>query len=262
LVTVRIITWNVNSIRAREGRLEAVLRRWTPDVVCLQETKIADDRFPRAAVDALGYDLATFGRGPYNGVAILARTELTGIERGFATDPVATEPRVLSATAGGLRIVNLYAVNGKAVDDPAYVTKLAWFDALNAWLRSTLDPAEALLVLGDFNVAPEDRDAHDPELWRGQNLASEPERERVRDLLRWGLVDLLRHQGDGPGPFTWWDYRAGAFHRGWGLRLDLALATKPVAERCTSVRIDRDERKPSTGEGKPSDHAPLIVDLD
>lgn len=259
---VRIITWNVNSIRARESRLEAMLRRWTPDIVCLQETKIADGRFPRAAVDALGYDLASFGQGPYNGVAILSRTELSGVERGFAADPVPGEPRVLSATAGGLRIVNLYAVNGKGVGDPAYVTKLAWFDALNAWVRSTLDPTEPLLVAGDFNVAPEDEDVHDPELWRGQNLASDPERERVRDLLSWGLVDLLRQHVDGPGPFTWWDYRAGAFHRGWGLRLDLALATEPVAKRCTAVHVDRDERKPSTGEGKPSDHALLIVDLD
>lgn len=259
---VRVITWNVNSIRARESRLEALLRRWAPDIVCLQETKIADARFPHVAAGALGYDLASFGRGPYNGVATLARTELTGIERGFAADPVPAEPRVLSATAGGLRIVNVYAVNGKAVGDPAYVTKLAWFDALNAWLRSTLDPMEPLLVVGDFNVAPEDEDVHDPEVWRGQNLASEPERERVRDLLGWGLVDLQRQHSDGPGPFTWWDYRAGAFHRGWGLRLDLALGTKPVAERCTAVRVDREERKPSTGEGKPSDHAPLIVDLD
>lgn len=261
-MTVRIITWNVNSIRARESRLEALLRRWTPDIVCLQETKIDDDRLPRAAVEALGYDLATFGQGPYNGVAILAHAELSGVERGFAGDPVPSEPRVLSATAGGLRLVNLYAVNGKAVGDPAYVSKLAWFDALSAWLRSTFDPKEPLLVLGDFNVAPEDEDVHDPETWRGKNLASEPERERVRDLLKWGLVDLLRQHADGPGPFTWWDYRAGAFHRGWGLRLDLALATPPVAARCTAVHVDRDERKPSTGEGKSSDHAPLIVDLD
>ena len=130
-----------------------------------------------------------------------------------------------------------------------------------AWLRAQHDPSDPLLMVGDFNVAPEDADVHDPERWRGRNLASEPERERIRALLGWGLVDLMRQHHEGPGPFTFWDYRAGAFHRGWGLRIDLALATEPVADRCAGVSFDRDERKTTFGEGKPSDHAPVIVDL-
>jgi exodeoxyribonuclease-3 len=158
--------------------------------------------------------------------------------------------------------VNLYAVNGKEVGDEAYAVKLAWFDALASWLGADVDPREPLLMVGDFNVAPADRDVHDPGRWRGRNLASEPERARIRALLDWGLIDLLREHVEGPGPFSFWDYRAGAFHRGWGLRIDLALGTAPVAARCRRVEIDREERKPTAGEGKPSDHAPVIVDLD
>jgi exodeoxyribonuclease III len=260
--TVRIVTWNVNSIRARQPRLEALLARWGPDIVCLQETKIEDAAFPADALAASGYAVATHGERTYNGVAILARSGLEGVACGFSGDPVPGEARVLSATVGGLHVVNVYAVNGKSVGDPAYVVKLAWFDAFDAWIRSAFDPGQPLMVVGDFNVAPEDEDVHDPPLWRGRNLASEPERERIRTLRRWGLVDLTREQMPGPGPFTWWDYRAGAFHRGWGLRLDLALATPPIAARRSNVVVDREERKPSTGEGNPSDHAPVIIDLD
>jgi exodeoxyribonuclease-3 len=259
---VRIVTWNVNSIRARQPRLEALLDRWMPDVVCLQETKIEDAAFPAAALAAHGYSSASLGERTYNGVAMLGRTELRDVTSGFPGNPLPGEARVLCATVDGLRVVNVYVVNGKAVGDPAYVVKLAWLDALDAWIRSAFDPREPLIVAGDFNVAPEDEDVHDPALWRGSNLASEPERERIRALRRWGLVDIAREGTPGPGPFTWWDYRSGAFHRGWGLRLDLVLATQPVAERRADVVVDREERKPSTGEGKPSDHAPLIVDLD
>ena len=168
---------------------------------------------------------------------------------------------MVSGTVDGVRIVDVYVVNGRAVGTPEYEQKLRWLDTLTAWLRTAHDPGEPLLVVGDFNVVPEDRDVHDPERWRGQNLCSEPERERIGALLDWGFVDLMRLHETGPGPFSWWDYREGVFHRGWGLRLDLALGTRPVAERCTEVCVDRDERKPTFGEGKPSDHAPVIVTL-
>jgi exodeoxyribonuclease III len=258
---MRLVTWNVNSLRARQARVEALLDRWRPDVVCLQETKLADAVFPAAAFSSHGYESRSFGLGPYCGVAVLSREPATDVRLGYEGDPVPGEPRVMTATVEGLRVVNAYAVNGKAVGDPAYETKLAWFDALIDWIRTDFDPTEPMMLVGDLNVAPSDADVHDPDAWRGRNLASEPERERIRELVDWGLVDVLRRRHEGPGPFTWWDYRAGSFHRGWGLRLDLALATTSVAARCADVRVDRDERKPTAGEGKPSDHAPVVVDL-
>jgi exodeoxyribonuclease III len=259
---VKLVTWNVNSIRPRLPRLLAMLRRHEPDVVCIQETKVEDGLFPTLELSAEGYDCATFGQRTYNGVAILSRGSLADPIRGFDDDPIPEQSRVLSGQVGGLRVVCVYVVNGRAVGAPAYETKLRWLDAFRQWLAAEHDPSESLVVCGDFNVAPDDRDVWDAELWHGQNLASEPERERVRALLEWGLVDLGRSAaGDVTGPFTYWDYTAGAFHKGWGLRLDLALGTAPIASRLTSVVVERDERKPTFGEGKPSDHAPVIVSL-
>jgi exodeoxyribonuclease III len=259
---VKLVTWNVNSIRPRTPRLLALLRRHDPDVVCLQETKVEDERFPAMEIAADGFDVVPFGQRTYNGVAILSRDRMEDEKRGFDGDPIPEQSRVLSCRIGDLRIVCVYVVNGRAIGTDAYETKLRWLDALHGWLEATQDPSEPLVVCGDFNVTPDDRDVWDPDLWRGQNLASEPERERVRALLDWGLVDLGRTAaGDVSGPFTFWDYTAGAFHKGWGLRLDLVLASMPVADRLESVFVERDERKPTFGEGKPSDHAPVIVTL-
>lgn len=258
---MKIVTWNVNSIRMRLPRTLALLERHRPDVVCLQETKVEDDAFPMLELDAAGYTSVSFGQRTYNGVAILSRLPVTDVERGFPGDPIPNESRVLAATVDGVRILNLYVVNGKARGTPHYERKLAWLDALNGWLREAHDPSQPLLVLGDFNVAPQEADVHDPERWADKIHFTEPERQRVRAMLDWGLVDLLRLHHEGPGPYTWWDYRFGAFHQGWGLRLDLALGTQPVADRCTGVVVDRDERKPTFGEGKPSDHAPVVVEL-
>jgi exodeoxyribonuclease III len=259
---MKLVTWNLNSIRQRLPRLLAVLARHGPDVVCLQETKVEDDVFPVEAVVEAGYGALSFGQRAHNGVAILAKAPIEDAERGFASDPVPEQSRVLSATVAGRRIVCVYAVNGQAVGSPAYRTKLEWFEAFQGWLERSADPTSSLMVCGDFNVTPDDRDVWDPELWRGRILASEPERERVRGLLDWGLVDLGRAAaGDVTGPFTYWDYTAGAFHKGWGLRLDLGLATQPVAGGLDAVTVDRNERKPTAGEGKPSDHAPVIVTL-
>lgn len=258
---MNIITWNVNSLRVRLPRVLALLHRHQPDVLCLQETKVADEEFPRAALEAAGYAAASFGQRTYNGVALLSRRPLHDVQRGFAGDPLPEQSRVMGAECEGLRILNLYVVNGEAVDSPKYPLKLAWMDAFQHWLAAHHRPEQPLLLLGDFNVAPEERDVHDPERWRGHVLFSDPERARVRALLQWGVRDLLRLHSDAAGLHTWWDYRMGAFHRGWGLRIDLALGTDAVAQRCSGVAIDREERKPSAGEGKPSDHAPVIVTL-
>jgi exodeoxyribonuclease-3 len=257
---VKVVTWNVNSIKQRLPRLLAVLERHRPDIVCLQELKVEDDVFPIEAIVGAGYGAVAFGQRSYNGVAILARAPIEGVMRGFEGDPLPEQARVLSARVRDVRVVCVYVVNGQAVGTPAYTSKLEWMDALHAWIASTSDAGEPLLVCGDFNVAPDDRDVWDPELWRGQVLASDPERARLRALIDWGLVDLGRRAaGDVQGPFTFWDYTAGAFHKKWGLRLDLVLATDPLAARLVSAEVDRNERKPTAGEGKPSDHAPLVV---
>lgn len=258
---MKIITWNVNSVHARLPRVRALLSRHQPDLVCMQEIKTSEAAFPAGEFAAAGYRSAVHGQAGRNGVAVLARTDLADVACGFAGDPASEQARVVSVTAAGLRVVNAYVVNGREVGTPEYRLKLAWLDAFTAWLRATCRPSSPLIVLGDFNVAPDDLDVYDPAGWRGRNLCSEPERLRVRSLLEWGLTDLARAHHPGPGPYTFWDYRAGAFHRGWGLRIDLALGSAPVAARCTTVAVERDERKPTFGEGKPSDHAPLIVTL-
>jgi exodeoxyribonuclease III len=259
---VKLVTWNVNSVRQRLPRLLAMLERHRPDVVCLQETKVEDAMFPTMEIAAAGYDCATLGQRAYNGVAILSRVGLDDVRMGFDGDPIPEQSRVVSAVAGGIRVASVYVVNGKAVGDPAYEVKLAWLDALLGWVEASFDPDDPLVLAGDFNVTPDDRDVWDAERWRGKILASEPERLRLHALMAWGLTDLGRASaGDMVGPFTFWDYTAGAFHRGWGLRIDLALATAPVADRLVTVEVDRNERKPTAGEGKPSDHAPLVVDL-
>ncbi|RMH03091.1 MAG: exodeoxyribonuclease III [Planctomycetota bacterium] len=258
---MRVVTWNVNSIRSRLPRLLALLDRHRPDVVLLQETKVEDDAFPHQELATAGWRAVVHGQRTYNGVAILSRRSATEVRIGFPGDPIPEQARVISAEVGPLRLIDAYVVNGKAVGDEKYEIKLRWLDAFADWLAAAHDPSQPLLVAGDFNIAPEDRDVHDPERWRGKVLCSEPERERLRRLLAWGLTDLHRLHEEGPGPFTWWDYRMGAFPRGWGLRIDLLLGTAPVAAACTAVVVDREERRESAGEGKPSDHAPVLADL-
>jgi exodeoxyribonuclease-3 len=258
---MRIVSWNVNSVHRRLPRVLAMLARHRPDVVCLQEIRTDRSGFPTAELTGQGYQCAVHGQPGRNGVAILSRQAPADVLPGFRGDPVPEQARVLRANAGGLTIVNSYVVNGRAVGTPEYTLKLAWLDAYTTWLTTTFRPGEPLLLVGDFNIAPDDRDVHDPVAWQGLNLCSEPERQHLRTLFDWGLSDLTRLHHPGPGPFTFWDYQAGAFHRGWGLRLDLALGTGQVARRCTDVQVDRDERKPTSGEGKPSDHAPLVITL-
>ncbi len=258
---MKVITWNVNSLRARYDRTLALLQRHEPDVLCLQELKMLEGEFPFDAFRELGYESVALGQKSYNGVAIISRLPMENVTRGFDGDPAPEQSRVVAADIAGVRIANLYVVNGKSIEHPDYQLKLSWLEALNGWLTSTCPAGSPLLVVGDFNIAPEDIDVHDPDAWRGQNLCSEPERERLRALCGGALTDTFRHLYPGEQRFTWWDYRNGAFHKNLGLRIDLAVASAPVLERCISVEVDREERKLSTGEGKPSDHAPVIVTL-
>ena len=254
---MKIATWNVNSIRIRLPRLITWLGRRQPDVVCLQETKVTDYEFPHAELAALGYRALVNGQRTYNGVAILARHELKEVARALPGEGDDAQRRLLAAEFAGLRIVNVYGPNGQEVGSDKYAFKLDWYRRLRAWLDATTRPEQPLALCGDLNIAPEDRDVWDPEKWRGQIMFSDPERAAFHDLVAWGFQDSLRlHREDG-GLFTWWDYRAGAFHRGWGLRIDHILLSPPLAARSTAVEIDRDERK---GE-KPSDHAPVVATL-
>jgi exodeoxyribonuclease-3 len=253
---VKVATWNVNSIRAREARVLAWCEREAPDVLALQELKCLDEAFPRAAFESLGYAIETHGQRTYNGVALLARSPIREVERGLLDEP-APQARLIAGTVEGVRVVCVYIPNGEAVGSPKFAYKLGWLERLRAWLEDRHDPAEPLLLLGDFNVAPEDRDCHDPDLWRGQVLFHPEERARLDRLRDWGLTDLFRLHHEEGGVYTWWDYRQLAFPRNAGLRIDLVLGTEAVAARCRSCEVDRQERK-----GKqPSDHAPVVAVL-
>jgi exodeoxyribonuclease III len=253
---VRIATWNVNSLRVRLPLLTEWLSRNPVDVLAMQETKLIDADFPRAELEALGYQVQASGQKTYNGVALLSRWPLTAV----LTDiPSFEDParRVLAATTAGLRIVNLYVPNGQTVDSDKYHYKLRWLAALTAWLRSELGGRERLVVLGDFNIAPEDRDVHDPAAWAGSVHVSEPERRALRGLFDLGLVDVFRRFGQPDRSYSWWDYRMLAFRRNHGLRIDLLLADSTLADRCTACVIDREPRRAA----RPSDHTPVVADF-
>lgn len=257
---MRIATWNVNSLKARQPRVEEWLEYAHPDVLCLQETKLADDAFPALAFSALGYDSAYHGHSQWNGVAILSRVGIDAVTTGFdsdVVDPYEGDARLLAATCGGVRVVSTYVPNGREVGTEFYERKLLWLGCLHDWLAGTASSHRDLAILGDFNVAPEDRDVWSPKAFKGSTHVTEPERAAVRRLGDLGLVDAFRHRYDDDRLFTYWDYRQGAFHQHRGMRIDLALVSQPLAERITWSVVDRNARK-----GKlPSDHAPLIVDF-
>jgi exodeoxyribonuclease-3 len=255
---VRLATWNVNSLKARLPRVEDWVEQVQPDVLCLQETKLADAAFPLMTFQALGYDAAHVGQGRWNGVAILSRVGLDDVVAGFGDGgPDDPEARLVWATCAGVRVASVYVPNGRAVGHEQYDYKLAWLDRLAGALRAGHSADEPLALCGDWNIAPDDRDVWDPAEFTGATHVSEPERRALRRLEAWGLVDVFRQVYEAPGLFSWWDYRAGNFHKGKGMRIDLVLATGPVADRVGAVLIDRNARK---GQG-PSDHAPVIVDL-
>ncbi|MDE2295243.1 MAG: exodeoxyribonuclease III [Gammaproteobacteria bacterium] len=254
---VTFATWNVNSLRVRLPQLAQWLAANPIDVVGLQETKLVDEEFPRAAIEALGYREVHAGQRTYNGVAILSRlpvdeviTDLPGFED--------SQRRLIGATIGGVRLINVYAPNGQAVGSEKYAYKLAWYAALERFLAAEIARRAHLLVVGDFNVAPEDRDVHDPATWMGSVLVSPQERAALSRLGRLGLHDVFRHFDQPAGTFSWWDYRQGAYRRNHGLRIDLMFASPALAPRCRFCRIDREPRAWE----RPSDHAPCVAGFD
>jgi exodeoxyribonuclease III len=255
---VRIATWNVNSLKARQQRVEEWLAQRQPDILLMQETKLADEKAPLMAFRMAGYELTHHGEGAWNGVAICSRMPATDVSYGFAGDgPDAEGARFLAATVDGMRVISVYAPNGRALGTPFYAAKLDWYERLLAWLQQNADASEPLVLGGDLNIAPTDLDVYDPSVYVGTTHTSEPERTAFARLLDWGLVEAYRRFHPEPGRFTWWDYRAGNFHKGLGMRIDHLLVTAPVAKRLTGAEIDRDARK-----GKlPSDHAPMWIDL-
>jgi exodeoxyribonuclease III len=253
---VRIATWNVNSIAARLPLVLRWLDAVRPDVLCLQEIKCVDAKFPPDFSER-GYETAVFGQPTYNGVAIISRVPIADVSRGFPGDDASAHARLLAGTVDGVRIVNVYIPNGASVGSDKFEFKLEWMARLRAYLDGACDPTSDVLLCGDFNVAPEPIDVHDPKRWEGQVLFSEPERAALRVIDEWGFVDAFRKQVKDGGNFSWWDYRAGAFRRNWGLRIDHVWVSTPLARRTTDAWIDKETRTWD----RPSDHAPVVVEL-
>jgi exodeoxyribonuclease-3 len=261
---VRLVTWNVNSLKARLGRVETWIGANAPDIVCLQETKLADAAFPTSAFADLGYESAHHGDGRWNGVAIISRIGLAGVRRGFFDDAPGdgTECRILSADCGGHRVVTVYVPNGRIVGSEFFAAKLVWLNRLRRELDETLAPGASVAVCGDFNVAPTDDDVWDIGAFDGATHVTPAERRALDDVRGWGLHDVVREQiPEGPGPFSWWDYRAGSFHKGHGMRIDLLLCSPSLAATATAAYVDRNERKKGASTEAPSDHAPVVVDF-
>jgi exodeoxyribonuclease-3 len=278
---VRIATWNVNSLKARQEAVERWLERAAPDILMIQETKLTDEDAPVMAFAMLGYQLVHHGEGRWNGVGLVVRDGLaiSDIVTNFGDGPVRDsgpggagaeetseddfnpfdEARMLAATIDGLRLVSLYAPNGRVVGSPFYAGKLAWFERLARWIRESGAADGPLVLGGDLNIAPTPKDVWDEAAVHGGTHVSEPEREAFRGLLTTGLADGYRAIHDEAGRFSWWDYRAGNFHKNFGMRIDHLLVSPPVASRIVDAEIDREARK---GPPVPSDHAPLLIDLD
>jgi exodeoxyribonuclease-3 len=267
---VRIATWNVNSLKARLEKVVWWLERAQPDVLLLQETKLPDREVPRLALQTAGYEIAHHGEGGRNGVAIASRCGISEVVTNFGqpleaarTDDPDDEPfaeaRMIAARCGDLRVVCLYAPNGRVVGSRFYDAKLVWFGRLFDWLEKAAKPSDPLVLGGDLNVAPTDLDVWDPKACHGGTHVSPPERAAFARLCDWGLVDVYRARHPEPGRYTWWDYRAGMFHKNFGMRIDHLLASAPLAKRAVHAEIDREARK---GKPIPSDHAPLLVDFD
>lgn len=252
---MRIATWNVNSLRVRLETLVQWLAQDGPDVVCLQETKVTDELFPTQALEEMGYQVVYTGQKTYNGVALVSRLPITEVLKTLPGAPPEDEKRFLSAIINGIRIINVYVPNGQEIGAPKFHYKLAWLAALEAFVCSTYSVSEALLLCGDFNIAPEARDVYDPARAEGEILFHPDERAAFSRLLTWGLQDTLRlHRPEG-GLYSWWDYRAMAFRRNLGYRIDHILVTPPLAARCTAVTLERELRKLP----KPSDHIPVVA---
>jgi exodeoxyribonuclease III len=256
---MRIATWNVNSLKVRMPRVEEWVAYARPDVLCLQETKLSDSAFPHLAFSALGYESVHHGDRQWNGVAILSRVGIDDVVSGFASplEPD-SETRILTARCGSVLVTSVYVPNGRSLDSEHYTYKLEWLAKLRDHIDSVGKPSQPFVVCGDFNIAPEDIDVWDPKAFVGSTHVSEPERQALRHIEDWGLIDAFRRRYPEDRLFSYWDYRAGDFHEHRGMRIDLLLVTKPVADRITWALVDRNARK-----GKlPSDHAPVLIDVD
>jgi len=255
---LKIASWNVNSIRSRQERVEQWLAQQAPDVLCVQETKVTDDAFPAAPFRALGYEPVIHGQKTYNGVAILSRAPVTEVRRGFDDSEAEAGARLVAARCGPVWVYSAYVPNGQVVGSEQWGVKLRWLARLRATLERHHKPTDAVVVCGDFNVAPEARDVHDPEFWKTQVLFHPQAREALHHLCEFGLVDTFRLHSEAHGAYSWWDYRALGFPRNLGLRIDLVLASNGLAGRCTAAAIDREARKGPL----PSDHAPVLAEFD
>ena len=253
-----IATWNVNSVRAREERLLRWLENFQPDALCLQELKTPEEAFPFEAVHQVGYEAAVLGQKTYNGVAILAKTQPEDVELGFGDDIDDPQARCIAATVNGVRVVSVYVPNGSTVESDKYVYKRLWLDRLVTYIEERELTADSFALLGDFNIVAEARDAKHPDEWEGSVLFNPEMRERFQALLDLGMVDAFRRCRDEDGLYSWWDYRQLGFPKNNGLRIDHILVSEDLAGRCTDARVDREERKGQ----KPSDHAPVLVELD
>jgi exodeoxyribonuclease-3 len=255
---MKLATWNVNSIRARQERVLAWLATARPDVVCLQELKVTDDAFPVDAIRSAGYTAVVHGQKTYNGVAILSREEAAEPERGFGDGGDDGASRLVAARFGPLHVVSAYVPNGSEVGSDKWAYKLAWLGRLRGWLDRRFAPTELVALCGDFNVAPEARDVRNPEKWEGSVLFHPEARAALENVRAWGLADAFRLHHQEGGAYSWWDYRMLGFPKDDGLRIDHVLLSEPLARRCRGAEIQRNERK-----GKqPSDHVPVVVELD
>lgn len=252
-----IATWNVNSILARMASVTRWLDDVKPDVLCMQETKCTDDKFPTLVFQERGYQCQLFGQQSYNGVAILSRCACETTHRGYPGDDETAQSRLITSTVNDIQIVNVYIPNGQAVGSEKYGMKLGWMRRLREFFDQQYDPSRPVLLCGDFNVAPEERDVHDVRLWQGRIMFSEQERATLQQIKEWGFTDAFRLHTEEGGKFTWWDYRAGAFRRNLGLRIDHMWITEPLVSRSVRAWIDLE---PRTWE-KPSDHAPVIAEF-
>ncbi len=256
---MRIVTWNVNSLNARMERVTEWLPQLQPDVLCMQETKMGNEDFPHDVFNDLGYETAHHGQGQWNGVAILSRVGLDDVHMDFGDGGEPDrDARIIWATCGGVRVASCYVPNGRSLDDEHYTYKLAWLDRLRADLEANTDPGDDICVVGDFNIAPDERDVYDEASLVGATHVSDAERQKLHDLAEWGLTDVFRDHHDEAGLYSWWDYRDGNFHKRRGLRIDLLLASESVRAATTRVFVDRNARKGKS----PSDHAPVIADID
>jgi exodeoxyribonuclease-3 len=254
---LKVASWNVNSLNVRLPHVLAWCAEAAPDVLALQETKMTDDKFPAGELEAAGYHSVFSGQPTYNGVAILSREPGSDM----VTDiPDLDDPqrRILAATIGDVRVIDLYVVNGKEVGSDKFAYKLEWLARVTDWIEQEMSRHEKLIVLGDFNIAPEDRDVYDPEAWHERILCSTPERDALERMMDLGLSDTFRLFDQPEGSYSWWDYRQAAFRRGMGLRIDLVLASAPLAEQCTAAYIDVEPRR----QERPSDHTPVVAEFD